>query len=109
MKFSWRIDMTTNLTTTLNKLKSLPLQEFTPALWIVKRSLRALTASYSILSVKTERKLQQKLTDILATGVTLANRVEPYEYLSADQEEDTALTLDMSETDLENISEQIAS
>ncbi len=100
--------MTTNLTTTLNKLKSLQLQEFNPALWIVKRSLRALTADYSVLSVKTERKLQQKLTNILAGGVTLANRVEPYEYLTADQEEDTVLTLDMSETDLGNISEQIA-
>ncbi len=100
--------MTADLTTTLNKIKSLPIQEFHPALWIVKRSLRALTANYSVLFVKTERKLQQKLASILADGIALANRVEPYEYLSADQEEDTALTLDLSDTDLANIAEQIA-
>ncbi len=100
--------MTADLTTTLNKIKSLPIQEFHPALWIVKRSLRALTANYAVLSVKTERKLQQKLASILADGIALANRVEPYEYLSADQEEDTALTLDLSDTDLANIAEQIA-
>src|ERR1700720_2080480 len=100
--------MTTNLTTTLNKVKSLPLEEFDAALWIVKRSLRALTAKYSVASIKTSRKLQQKLEDILADAVALANRAESYEYLSADQDEDTALTLDISETDLAAVAEQIA-
>lgn len=100
--------MATNLTTTLKNLKSIPLQEFHPALWIVKRSLRALTANYSVASVKTERKLQQKLRSILAGSIASGNHVEPYEYLTADQEEDTALTLDMSETDLATIAGQIA-
>jgi hypothetical protein len=97
-----------NLTATLKNLKSLPVNEFHPSLWIVKRSLRALTANYDVASVKIERKLQTRLKNIVVANLASANHVEPYEYLSADQEEDMALTLDLSETDLAAIAEQIA-
>lgn len=100
--------MAKTLTTTLKELKSLPLEEFHSVLWIVKRSLRSLTANYQIASIKTEAKLQKRLRSIVASNIAFANHVEPYEYLSADQEEDTALTLDLSETDLAILSQQIA-
>jgi hypothetical protein len=51
---------------------------------------------------------KKKLVQIVAGAVNAANRVQVYDYLTADQDEDTALGLDVAETDLTVVAEQIA-
>lgn len=97
----------TRLTKTLHKLKSLPLDAFTANLWIVKRTLKNGEAGYSVASVKTDSKLQKKLASIVDSAVQSANHVEDYDFLTADQDSDTALGIAVEETDFHDIAVSI--
>jgi len=96
------------LTKTLQHLKLLNLDKAHAALWIIKRTLKDGVASYRVASVKTETKLQRRLTGIVARAVRSANNVHEYEYFTADQDEDTALGMNMADTDLQTIADQIS-
>ncbi len=97
-----------NLTKTLQQLKALTLDQAQATLWIIKRGLKAGVAWYRVASVRTEPKLQRKLTGIVAQAVRAANHLQEYEYLTADQDEDTVLGLNLPDTDLQTIAEQIS-
>jgi hypothetical protein len=92
----------------LQHLKTLQLNKGGARLWIMKRTLKSGAASYHLASVKTDAHLQRKLVQIVAGAVNAASRVQVYDYLTADQDEDTALGLDVAETDLSVIADQIA-
>jgi hypothetical protein len=96
------------LTKTLQHLKGLSLDKAHASLWIIKRTLKSGAATYRVAAVKTEPKLQRKLVSIVASAVRSANHVLEYEYLTADQDGDTALGLNIADTDLQSIADQIA-
>jgi len=96
------------LTKTLAHLKGLNLDRAHATLWVIKRDLKAAVASYEVACVKTDQKLQRKLREIVARAVHAANHVQPYEYLTADHDDDTALAVNVSDTDLPAILDQIS-
>jgi hypothetical protein len=80
-------------------LKALSPTEFDVALWLLKRRLVGGCAQYEALFVKSGEKLKRKLKDIVFNCIDQANVVEPYEFSTADQDDDLVLGLDVKETD----------
>ena len=97
------------LETKLKKLKGFDLSTFHANLWIIKRELKVVdrTAKYEPLFVEIENKLRKKLTTIVKKAVAPSNHVQAYEFLNADQDEDTALSVSASDTDLKSIQDKI--
>lgn len=91
----------------LQALKQLNLAKFHASLWVIHRKLHNRIATYDARFVKTDPKLQHKLNNIVAGTIRSANTVREYEFITADQEKDEALTLDVAETDLKEIDAQI--
>ena len=97
------------LATKLKKLKGFDLARFEPTLWIIKRDYDAFqrVATYDPLFVNTQDKLRKKLRDIARRLIGAANHVQPYEYLNADQDEDTVLAVKANDTDFKSIAAKI--
>ncbi|AKJ28186.1 Kiwa anti-phage protein KwaB-like domain-containing protein [Caldimonas brevitalea] len=79
----------------------------TASLWIVKRRLVERRARYDVLGVDIDEKLQERLRSELRELVARPVAREPYEFVTADQDE-TVLTLEWAETDFAAIEARIA-
>jgi hypothetical protein len=62
---------------------------------------------YTALHVDTEPHLQTKLAKVVGEAVEQANRLRPYDYYTADQDEGEALAVSTDETDFEQIQAQV--
>lgn len=72
----------------LGKLKLLDFDSAVVSLWVVHRSLTpSRQAKYSALKVDASPDLRVKLRKIVKNRVDLCNQVEPYEYVTEDQDE----------------------
>lgn len=100
--------MSGSLDKALKKLQGLPLSKAYVVLWIIKRQLQGGVATYNVASVKIDKPLQRKLASIAARAIKLSNQVREYEFLAEDHDDDVALTVRLSETDLGGIAKQIS-
>jgi hypothetical protein len=87
----------------LNSLKKLDFSEAQATFWIVKRTGKPNSPTFSTLYVNTEAALQKKLASIVRNAIEQANRVSPYDYDMADMDEEEALVLKVDETGFEQI------
>jgi hypothetical protein len=77
-------------------------------MWLVKRKLTAGQASYSVLRVDIDDKLQTKLKTKITNKIQDKRyRCEEYSFVSADQD-DCVLTIDIAETDFKMVQDEMA-
>lgn len=86
----------------LEQLKKVNFDSAIVSFYVVKRSLYERNASYSIKRVQLEEKLMQKFRDIVLDKLSSANEVIPYDFNTADQDQDF-LAIDIYETDVQEI------
>lgn len=88
-------------------LRKVDLKAWTTTLWLVKRRLIEKEASYSVIRVDSDKKLQAKLKKMVTDkthGTTC--HLEEYAFLNADQD-DRVFTIDSAETDFQRIQAEI--
>jgi hypothetical protein len=88
-------------------LRKMDLKAWATTLWLVKRRLIERGASYSVIRVDTDKKLQAKLKKMVTDkthGTTY--HLEEYAFLNADQD-DRVFTIDSAETDFQRIQAEI--
>jgi hypothetical protein len=91
----------------LQNLKRLRLARGRATFWIIKRTGKPGALEYQALFVNTEPHLQRKLAHIVSGVVEAATQVRPYDFFTADQEEDEALGVAVADTDFESIQAQV--
>jgi len=91
----------------VKELKTFDYKHWTTTMWLVKRHMIEKTASYKILRVDTDKKLQSRLKKIITQRVQSNDyRLEPYSYSTSDQDNAT-YTLDTAETDFKEIKKEL--
>ncbi|MEO5954990.1 MAG: DUF4868 domain-containing protein, partial [Nitrospiraceae bacterium] len=89
-------------------LRKVDLKTWMTTLWLVKRRLIHREASYSVIRVDTDKKLQTKLKKMVTEKTHGPNHhLEEYSFLNADQD-DRVFTIDAGETDFQKIQAEIA-
>lgn len=86
----------------LKRLKGADLSNAPTSLWVLHRDLKDGEASYKIARVNIDAKLEGKLRYLLANHVDRANELRPYEFESADQD-DQILVHTIAGTDFADI------
>lgn len=95
--------------TTITQLKKLPWNSATATLFISKRRLGGnRKAHYDLYQVKIDSRLEQRLISNTRNKVEASNKIEDYDYLTADQD-GTLLNIDVNETDMESILKELQS
>ena len=90
------------------KLRKTDFSKWVTTMWLVKRRLIEKQATYSVLRVDTDAKLQTKLKKKVADKIQgKDHHCEEYSFLSADQD-DCVLTINAEETDFKAIMAEIA-
>ena len=89
------------------KLRKTDFSKWVTTMWLVKRRLIEKQATYSVLRVDTDAKLQTKLKKKVADKIQgKDHHCEEYSFLSADQD-DCVLTINAEETDFKAIMAEI--
>jgi hypothetical protein len=92
----------------LKELKNADFRQWVTTLWLAKRRLFAGDATYVLLRVDTEKKLQTKLRRMLTDRIQGKNyKIEPYSFLTADQDQQI-FTIDAADTDFKKIEGEIS-
>ena len=100
--------MTTSQRELLKKLKALDLAHWAATFWLVKRKAIHRQASYSVLRVDIDAKLQKRFKGYLKQQLQTRDfQLESYEFTNADTD-DVLLTLDADGTDFPKVEEAIA-
>ncbi len=90
------------------KLRRIDVSKWVTTMWLVKRKLTAGQASYSVLRVDIDDKLQTKLKTKITNKIQDKRyRCEEYSFVSADQD-DCVLTIDIAETDFKMVQDEMA-
>jgi hypothetical protein len=88
---------------TLRKLKALDLGKWTTTFWLVKRKAIQREASYSVVRVEIDAKLQRRFKGYLKQQLQTRDfHLEAYEFTNADTD-DVLLTLDADATDFPKV------
>ncbi|ATG89825.1 Kiwa anti-phage protein KwaB-like domain-containing protein [Methylomonas koyamae] len=99
--------MSNNTQQKITKLRKVEFKDWSLSLWLVKRKLATQVASYSVLRVDIDKKLQKKLKTALSDKVQSRDyKLEEYDFLTSDQD-DQLFTLESQETDFKKIQEAI--
>jgi len=89
------------------KLRNKDFKDWLLSLWLVKRKLVTQIASYSVLRVDVDAKLQKKFKTALSNKIQNKDyKLEEYDFLTSDQD-DQLFTLESQETDFKKIQESI--
>jgi hypothetical protein len=95
--------MTTSHGRRLRKLKAIDLADWATTFWLVKRKAVQREASYSVLRVEIEMKLQKRFKGYLKQQLQTRDfHLEPYEFTNADTD-DVLLTLAADATDFPKV------
>ena len=84
--------------TIFEELKNLNLRAAHANLHVIKRTLKARKAEYSILNVNTSTALNRNIKEIIVNSINGAGGVRPYSYVTEDQD-DNLLEAETNETD----------
>lgn len=95
--------MQTNYNNILKEIKKVNLDSLAVELWIIKRKLISNKAQYETLFVKTNNDLKKHLKNIVKNRIETSNNVEPYQYITDDQDDSELLGCDAKGTDFYQI------